>query len=257
MKIVTSNIEQFKTFYDVVYDVASDTIELIFYPDRMTCAVLDGGKTRFFYVEYEMKFFDEYDVDEGVTSVCVSLEDMYKLLKLANKTDTLTLTFKDPIMSAELESKNGNRRLFEFTLPTDYVDSPKLPQLQLPAHLEVETSDIKQSVKDIELVGTDIFQFVLSENSVTLMSDSMSDTSSFSSTKYAQVIDDVETGVTDVLAVRFTLEFIEQMIKFDKIDKTVSIDIGELALVYKYCDEIMGVTVHGMIAPRIEVEDED
>lgn len=255
MRFVTSNIEQFMIFYDVIYDVASETIELIFYPDRMTCAVLDGGKTRFFYVEYEMKFFDEYDVDEG-TSIFVSIEDMYKLLKLANKTDTLTLSFTEDTMSAELLSKNGNKRLLEFTLPGDFVDSPKLPQLQLPSHIEVETSDLKQSVQDIGLVGTDIFQFVLSENTVTLMSDAKSDTSSFSSTKYAQVIENVETGVTDVLAVRFTLKFIKQMLNFDKISKTALIDIGEMALVYKFCDEIMGVTVYGMIAPRIEVEDE-
>ncbi len=255
MKIVTSNIEQFKIFYDVVYDVASETIELIFYPDRMTCAVLDRGKTRFFYVEYEMRFFDEYDVDEG-TSICVSMEDMFNLMKLANKTDTLTLSFEESIMSAELESTNGNKRLFEFTLPSDFVESPQLPQVQFPAHIEIEASDIKQSAKDIRLVGTHLFQFVLSENSVTLMSNTMLDTSSFSSVKYAQLIEDVETGVTEPLTVMFTLEHIEQMTKFDKVSKLVSLDIGDLGLVYKFCDDIMGITVHGMIAPRIEVEDE-
>jgi len=256
MKFVTSNIEQFKIFYDVVYDVASETIELIFYPDHMTCAVLDRGKTRFFYIEYEMKFFDEYDVDEG-TSICISLEDMYKLLKLANKTDTLTISFDESIMSAELLSKTGNTRHFEFVLSSEYVESPQFPQIDLPAHIEVEVADIKQSVKDIHLVGTDIFQFVLSENSVTYMSDAMSDTNSYSSVKYAQVVEDVETGVTDTLAVRFTLDFIKQMSLFDKISKTVSIDLGEMALVYKFHDEIMGVTVRGMIAPRVEtMEDE-
>ena len=255
MKIVVSNIEQFRVFFDIVYDVANEILELKFYLDHMTCAVLDGGKTRFFYVEYEMKFFDEYDVDE-VESVCVSLEDMYKLLKLANKTDTLTISFNDAIMSAELESTKGNKRLFEFVMPNDYIDSPPLPQLQLPGHIEIETSDIKQSVKDISLVGTEIFQFVLSEDTVTLMSDTMSDIHSTSSVKYAQVIE-AETGVDEVLAVRFTSKFIEQMLKFDKISKTVLIDIGELALMYKFEDELMGVTVHGMIAPRIEVEDDE
>ena len=256
IKITTSNIEQFRIFFDVVYDVANEIIELKFYTDHFTCAVLDGGRTRFFYVEYEMKFFDLYNVDE-FASVCVSLEDMYKLLKLANKSDTLTLEFSDEMMSAELESPVGNKRLFEFVLPSDYIDSPRFPNVQLPSHIEVDTSILKQSVKDISLIGTDIFQFVLSENQITLMSDSSVNTSSYSSTKYAQVIDDVETGTTEPLAVRFTLDFIAQMIKFEKVSKNVSIDIGDLALTYKFQDEIMGISVHGMIAPRVEVESDE
>lgn len=253
MKIVTSNIEQFKIFFDTIYDVASEDIELKFFMDKLTCSILDGSHTRFFYVEYEMKFFDEYDVDE-VASICVSVTDLYNLLKLANKSDTLTLQFSEEIMSAELLSKNGTKRLFEFVLPYGFVDSPNMPSIQLPGHIEVETSDLKQSVKDISLIGTNIFQFVLSEGTITLMSDTMMDTSSYSSTKYAQVIE-AETGVADVMTVRFNLEFINQMLKFDKINKVISIDLGEKALVYKFEDEIMGVTVHGLIAPRI-VEEE-
>lgn len=252
MKIVLSNIEQFKIFFDTVYDVASEDIELKFFMDKMTCAILDGSHSRFFYVEYEMKFFDEYDVEE-VSSICVSIEDMYKLLKLANKSDTLTIEFSDEMMSAELLSKTGNRRLFEFVLPYSFVDSPSMPSINLPAHIEVETADMKQSVKDIELVGTNIFQFVLSDGTITLMSDTMLDTSSYTSTKYAQVIE-AETGITDVMTVRFNIEFIKQMLKFDKINKEVTIDLGENALVYKFEDEIMGVTVNGLIAPRIVEE---
>ena len=252
MKIVLSNIEQFKIFFDTIYDVASEDIELKFFMDKMTCAILDGSHSRFFYVEYEMKFFDEYDVEE-VASICVSVEDMYKLLKLANKSDTLTLEFSEEMMSAELLSKTGNRRLFEFVLPYSFVDSPSMPSINLPAHIEVSTADMKQSVKDIELVGTNIFQFVLSDGTITLMSDTMLDTSSYTSTKYAQVIE-AETGITDVMTVRFNIEFIKQMLKFDKINKEVTIDLGENALVYKFEDEIMGVTVNGLIAPRIVEE---
>lgn len=254
MKIVTSNIEQFRIFFDVIYDVASETIELLFYPDRMTCAVLDGSHTRFFYVEYEMKFFDSYDVEEGM-NICVSLIDMYNLLKLANKTDTLEMTFSEDTMSAVLESTTGNKRHFEFTLPSDYVDSPTLPSLQLPSHIEIESSDLKQSVKDIGLIGTDIFMFVLQEGKISLMSDTFADTTSFSSVKYAQVIE-AETGLeNEVMTVRFNLEFIKQMLNFDRVSKTVCLDIGDLALVYNFKDEIMGVGVTGMIAPRI-MEDE-
>lgn len=253
MRLVVSNIEQFKVFFDVVYDVASEMLELKFYTDHLTCAILDNSRTRFFYVEYEMKFFDEYDMDE-VSSVCIFLEDIYKLLKLANKTDTLTLEFSDEIMSAEFKSPNGNKRFFEFTMPYDeFMNTPSFPQVDLPSDLNLIASDLEQSVKDIELVGTDVFQFVLAENSITLMSDTMGDFGSHSSTRYAQVID-CETNVTQTLQVRFNLTYIKQMLKFKKINNEFNIKLGDLALVYCFADEIMGVTVRGMIAPRI-VED--
>ena len=253
MKLVTSNIEQFKTFFDVVYDVASESVELQFHIDHMTCTFLDKSRTRFFYVNYESKFFDEYDVEERV-SECVSIEDLNNLFKLANKTDILTMTIDDTHMNAKLEAKNGNKRLFEFILPTDFVNSPDLPNIDLPSKFQLSTADIKQSVKDIKLLGTDIFQFVVANGSVTLMMDSMMDTSSFSSVKYAQVIE-TETGIDNQMIVRFALDYIEQMAKFEKISKTVEIDMGDMAMMYKFEDEIMGVTIRGMIAPRI-MEDE-
>lgn len=254
MKIEVSNIEQFKVFFDTVYDVASESVELKFYMDRMTCAVLDRSKARFFYVEYEMKFFDLYDVDE-VTSICVSIEDMFKLLKLSNKSDVLTLSFTESSMCAELES-NGNKRIFEFTLPYDYVTSPTLPNVELPVQFECGVKDMKQSVKDIGLIGTDIFQFVISKDKITLMCDTREMTSEFSSVSYAQVIDS-DIDVDDILTVRFNIDYIAQMLKFDKINKVVHISLADNALIYNFEDEIMGVKVHGMIAPRMEVEVED
>lgn len=254
MKIVTSNIEQFGTFFNVVYEVASEVVELQFFIDHLTCTFLDKSRTRFFYVNYEAKFFDEYNVDE-VMSECVSIKDLFNLFKLANKSDTLTISLDESYMYAELESKTGSKRIFEFVLPSDFVSSPDLPSISLPAHIELETADIKQSVKDIVLLGTDIFQFVIGDGSVTLMMDTMSDTSSYSSVKYAQVIE-TETGISEQMTVRFTLSYIEQMIMFEKISKSVLIDIGEMAMMYKFEDSIMGVTVQGMIAPRIIEEEE-
>lgn len=252
MKIVTSNIEQFKIFFDVVFDVASDTVELKFYPDKMVCGVLDGSRARFFYVEYEMKFFDEFDVDR-VGSEYISLEDINKLLKLCNKTDTLTLEINDDKMIATVESTNGNTRLFEFVLPSDYtyLDTPAFPDVSLPYSFEFDTKDIERSVKDIELIGIKIFQFVIGSDNVTFMSDGVG---SYNQTNYAHVIP-METDAEEVLAVKFSLDFIKQITKFSKISKNVLIDIGEQALIYKFDDELMGVTVRGMIAPRIEEEE--
>ena len=108
MEIVVDNIEQFKVFFDVIYDMASDLVELQLLPDRMRCAMLDKTKTRFFSVDYESRFFDVYAV-EGTESVIVFIEDIHNLLKTTNKTDTLYLHLNDPYLSAKICQRCGIR----------------------------------------------------------------------------------------------------------------------------------------------------
>lgn len=251
MKIVISNVEQFGNFFDVIYDESSETIELRFFMDKMTCGILNKAHTRFFYSEYESKFFDEYDVDK-TQSYMVSADDFYKLMKLANKTDVLTIEFKDDLIYCELEN-NGNKRIFEFPYPYDEVSSPDFPQVALPVTIDLEIADITQTIKDIKMVGNHIFQFVVSKDTVTLMSDTTTETYDTSSIKYASVIE-ADVDYDGVLSVRFPFTAIKQMSEFRKIAKEIEIELGEKALIYKVEDEFMGVTVRGMIAPLIEEE---
>ena len=181
----------------------------------------------------------------------VFVGDVYNLLKSTNKTDILHLQLNDPYLVAEIESKKGNKRLFEFTLPTDVIDSPTPPQMEFPAVFDVDVDILKQSVDDIDLVGTDLFTFTVNENQLIITSDNNS------AVKYANTVDiiaeeDVEMQVTSM----FTLKFIEQLCKFNKISKKVKLRIGvDYPLFYTFNDEIMGVTVSGMIAPRIAEEE--
>lgn len=250
MQVIIEDIVKFKTFFDVIYDVASDVIELQFQADKLVCSVLDRARTRFFHVEYGLDFFQNYAI-ERVDSISVFTEDMYNLLKLANKTDILILDFDESNMMCKLISKTGNRRIFEFGLPSVFVSSPTLPIVDVPCILKVNTFDLKQSVKDIQLIGTNIFQFVIDEESVTYMADTTTMIDMASSTKYAQSIE-MDTGVDEQLSVRFNLDYISQMLKFDKIDSMVELRIDPRALFYKFENE--GVVVNGMIAPRVEEE---
>ena len=249
MQIVIDNIEQFRNFFEVIYDSSSDLLELQLYPDRMVCTVLDKTKTRFFHVTYESTFFEVYDVDD-VESVVVFVDDLYKLLKSCNKKDTLFLEINDPYLSTKVVSENGNSRLFEFVLPSDFVNSPTPPHIDLPAIFEVGVGDLEQSVKDIELIGSDLFTFVVNNDGLTVV------TNPDIATKYANVIDvELEKECEQVIS-SFTLGFVKQMLKFKKINKTVELKIGDsMPIFYTFKDNIMGVTVNGMIAPRISEED--
>lgn len=244
MNIIVDNIKQFKNFFDVIYDMASEVVELQLFPDRMVCNVLDRGRTRFNHVTFDKEFFDEYVVD-GVESITVYVEDFYKLLKSCNNKDTLMLDVNDPYLIAKILSDNGNSRIFEFVLPSDYIDSPNPPSMDLPSILECDVGDLKQCVKDIGLIGSELFKFNVSGDNLIVTTDSDL------ATKYASKID-VEFEKSDVVSSMFSLEYINQMLKFDKITKTVKLKLGnDMPLFYIFQDTLMGVTVSGMIAPRL------
>ena len=249
MQIVIGNIELFKNFFDVIYDMASESVELQLFPDRMVCAVLDRGRTRFFHVEYDRSFFDVYQVDD-VESITVYVDDFHKLLKSCNRKDVLYLEVNDPYLVTKIMSENGSTRVFEFVLPSDFIDSPNPPKLDLPVSVECDVGDLKQSSKDISLIGSDLFRLVTGEDNLTLM------TSDDIPTKYANVID-VEYEKNDVgSSANFNVDYINQMLKFSKINKNVELNFGsDLPLFYTFRDEFLGVVVNGMIAPRISEEE--
>lgn len=251
MQIVINNIEQFKTFFDVVSDVSSELVELQLFPDRMTCSILDRAKTRFYHVNFDDDFFDVYVIDD-VTSIVVFVDDFNKLLKSVNKKDTLYLEVNDPYLIGKIESENGNSRIFEFVLPSDFVDSPAPPHIDLPAIIECEVGDLEQSAKDMDLIGSDLYKFIVNNDKLTLMpSDEIS-------TKYANTLDvELENPLSETISCAISLDYIVQMLKFKKINTKVKLKIGtDMPLFYVFEDILMGVTITGMIAPRISEEEE-
>lgn len=246
MKFVIDNIEQFKVYFDVVYEV-TDIIELQLFPEKMVCSTLDKSKTRFFNVEYKKEFFSVYEND-GVASVTIFVDDLFKVLKSANKTDTLIVDINDTHLICKLEAKTGNFRIFEFVLPNDYTDTPHPPHLETPAVVDVDINDIKQSINDLTIIGTDLYCFNIKNGSMNIISGTTS------AGNYTSVVDvDVDESVS--ASSMFSLEYIKQLMKFDKISKIVKLQIGtDYPLGYRFEDEIMGVTVFGMVAPRMSEE---
>lgn len=250
MNITIDNIEQFKIFFDVVSDSSSELLELQLFIDHMVCSVLDKSHTRFFHVEFEEDFFDLYNVEE-TTSITVFMDDLRKLLKSCNRKDTLYLEVNDPYLVAKVESDNGNRRIFEFVLPSDFVESPTLPHIDLDMVCSFEVGDMKQSSKDIDLIGSKSFKIIADGECLNFTAGEEV------STKYMNTIDaDYEQKSENTISASFNLDYISQILKFDKINKEVKLKLGEnLPLIYSFKDKLMGVTVSGMIAPLISEEE--
>lgn len=250
MRIVIDNIEQFRVFFDVVSDVVDESLELQLLPDRMICSLMDRGHTRFFRVVFDEDFFEIYTIDD-VNSITVFAQDFVKLLKSCNKKDTLLLEVNDPYLVATIKSDNGNRRVFEFVLPSDFFESPKLPSFDMDTICECDVDSIKQSIKDLNLLGSNDIMFISNKNSLDISC------SGELVTNYYSIIEcDYESNAEDPVSSRFLLEYIKQIMKFDKINSKVTLKIGDnMPVLYVFKDTLMGVEVSGLIAPLLEKED--
>ena len=246
MLLEIDNFEQFKVFFDVVYDI-TELIELQLFPNHMTCTILDKSKTRFMTVEYKKDFFALYEIDD-VESVTLFSEDIHKIIKSVSKIDNVVLETNENHLICRVESQNGNSRVFEFVLPMDSIESPYPPSLSLPISLDLNLTDIKQAIKDLKIIGSGEIQF-------TVDGDNLSITAGIETTTNYVLMIPLPENAEEIVYSRFTLAYIEELLKFEKINKTVELQLGQnYPLSYSFEDDIMGVKVQGIIAPRLEIE---
>ena len=244
MLLVIDNFEQFKIFFEVIYDI-TELIELQLFKTHMFCTILDKARVRFMSVRYDKEFFSIYDVGDG-ERVTIFAEDLFKIIKSANKIDTVSIETTDDHMVCKIESNTGNSRIFEFVLPADYIESPQPPSLPQMVKFNMKLDDIKQSIKDLKIIGSGEIMFVVNNNEVNILAGVET------STKYSSNIH-TDVSTDEQVSSRYSIDYIEQLLKFNKISKVITMNIGnDFPLIYSLSDVVMGVTIDGMIAPRME-----
>ena len=244
MILVIDDFEQFKIFFDVVYEI-TEYIELQLYKDYMICSILDKGHTRFMTVRFDSAFFTVYEVDDA-ESVTIFAEDLHKIIKSANKIDSVRLETNENYFIGKFESDNGNSRIFEFVLPNEYIETATPPSIDFPSKFNVSLDDIKQGIKDISIIGSDEIRFTINNNilSITVGTEV--------STNYVYNVN-VDCEVNNALSCKFNLNYIEQILKFNKINKVVEFNIGDdMPLSYVVEDAFNTIKITGLIAPKLE-----
>lgn len=237
------NIEQFRAFFDVVHE-STTVVQFQIFKDKLVCSLLDKSHTNFYSVKFEEDFFYQFDV-ESEDMILLDADDLYKLLKSCKKTDKLFLEVDNLYLTAVVESENGNRRVFEYVLlDMDYA-SPNFPPIVYDTEFEVDTNDLKQSVTDLNLIGTNLYKMSVSGDNLCIF------TGDSARTKYSHSIDiDPETP-TKMIVSGYSIDFIERMLKFNKVNKVVEIGFGhDKPLSYLFKGDSM--CIKGLIAPRIE-----
>ena len=239
MIVGINDVDSFKAFFDAVYE-ETESVELACNSIGMKVSVLDRSHTCFYEVFYDGSFFDLYDVD-GAEVIVLDLDDFVKVLKNSHKDDYLTLSSDDERVVAKFEHE-GSRRVFEMVQVSDFMESPVPPALNHNCTVSLSIDDFNQSLKELDVFKIGSCHLVCADDSFTIASKADA------SMRYNQVLDVDTDGVGDAY---YTTDYLKQITKFKKIDKTVTLCFGNtLPLNWEVKNNY--VTVRGLIAPRIE-----
>ena len=236
------DINPLKNFFDVIYD-SVQIVEMKLDPIKLSISLLNNSHVAFYNLEISREFFRSYSIQD-VESVLLFVEDFYKILRSANKDDTLTLETNDSYLICTFERLN-NRRIFELPLAEDFGESPVPPSLEYEGSFKISLDDLKEPCNDLDkIIKTDKFKMIVNNNTLNVVApiDAM--------TKYNQIIS-IDNGVTGNVTVN--IEYIMQLLKLAKINKNVQFSIGNnipLSWSINSADEL--IKVKGLIAPIIE-----
>ena len=236
------DIKPLEIFFDMIHD-SSNIVELKLTSDMLSCNLLNKSHVAFYGVEYSKEFFDAYDVGNDET-LLIFVDDFYKILSNAHKNDSLTLSSDESSLKCVFEH-DDNRRVFELPLAEDFGESPAPPSIDYDGYFEVNLSDLKQPVVDLDkIVGTDRCKMFVSDYKFSIKS------SNDTMTKYLQEID-IDDDVTGNVVVNNS--YIRELLKLSKICNTVKFGVGDnipLSWNIEYFNGL--VKYYGLIAPIIE-----
>ena len=242
MRLEIYDIEPFQNFFNLIYDSAT-SIEMKLDQEKLSMTLLNNSHICFYSIEYDRAFFGDYEVD-NVEHVIIDVEDFYKILKSANKKDTLTLESDDNYLTCIFEH-DANRRVFELPLIDEMNENPLPPSIEYNGEFMVSLNDLKQPCVDLDkIVKTDKFKMRTGDYILKIISPSDS------MTKYMQQIDidsDIEaTGIVN-------LNYILELQKLSKISGNVLLKIDDNKPVSWSMESADGlIKASGLIAPVIE-----
>ena len=120
-------------------------------PETITLRAMDPSRVAMLDLKLPKSIFEEYECVEPM-KVCVYLTELLKLLRRANKDDTITLSL-DKSERLEILIEGAYTRRFTMPLLEPHEEEVPTPKVTLTAKAKLTTEGIKQIVEDSSLVS--------------------------------------------------------------------------------------------------------
>jgi proliferating cell nuclear antigen len=238
----TITAENLKEFIEMVKTINSD-IKLSITEDGIKTTAVDPANVALINAELPQNVFESYKAKP--TEIGLDLHKLFDSISAASKDDKISLLVEEN--TSKLELQFGGFTFNIGLLDIGNIKCPRIPALQLDAHVNVPSVNIQKTIKAAEKVG----------DFVVVQTDSKKKMFTISTNNETDSLTG-ELGPSELLSVpvadgkcTISLEYLSSIVKSIK-SKEMSISLGnDMPLIIDAPLAIHG-SAHFMIAPRIE-----
>jgi len=150
--------------------VLADEPTIIITEDGLRIRSMDSSKIAMVDLFIGRSVFDEYEVDGGESTICVSLPDVLKLLRKVKKGETAELALDEATGRVKLTLRGKYTR--SFTIPRlEFVETvPPELKLALTAKAFLDARELRKAIEEVGLVG-DFVKFTIDNEGLTLSAE--------------------------------------------------------------------------------------
>jgi len=213
-------------------------------PEGMSLKAVDPAHVAMIELYLKKSAFEEFVADE--TSIGIDLDKIRDVLKLASSGDVIQMEQEDNRGRLVIKIGNIVRRMN--LVDTSTMGDPRVPELSLPANIEMGIGEIQKGIKAAESVS-DHIALSADQDSFELYSEG--DTDSVSLRLEREQLIDLKT--TEKARSLFPLDYFSNLVKAVPSDTVVRINLGNNYPVKITFDIADGNGKVGyLLAPRIE-----
>ena len=150
--------------------VLADEPTIIITEDGLRIRSMDSSKIAMVDLFIGRSVFDEYEVDGGESTICVSLPDVLKLLRKVKKGELAELALDKATGRVKLMLRGKYTR--SFTIPRlKFVETvPPELKLALTARAFLDARELRKAIEEVGLVG-DFVKFTIDNEGLTLSAE--------------------------------------------------------------------------------------
>jgi proliferating cell nuclear antigen len=224
--------------------VIVDEVRFRIKPEGISVKAVDPANVAMVIFELGSSAFDEYNADES--EIGIDLNKITDLLGITDKGDTV-----------RMELEEGNHKLLidvgglSYTLslldPSTIRAEPRIPQLELPAKVVMNGTDLRRAVKAAEKISDHMLMGVTGD---TFFMEAKGDTDQVRLEMGRDQLIDLKTGEASSL---FSLDYLTDIVKPTNKVNEVSLSLGrDFPVIIDFEIANGAGRISYLLAPRIE-----
>ena len=153
LKLQTVQSSAIKTLFEVLKDILND-VNVVFDKDGIRIVAMDNSHVVLIYMTLSAESFEEYECDKEHV-VGLNMLNMFKLLKIINNNDVLTMEINDDTMLAMNITNVKKKTTSKFNLKLLEIDDDMMepPDLRMENLIPVPSTDFQKLCRDMANLG--------------------------------------------------------------------------------------------------------